>query len=81
STRCTLASLRPQLAAGRGGSLKRRDYLLVARVPRGSVAAVKVIGALLVGARLVSPAAAARLVSQSLKGCFWLAVLFATVST
>jgi zinc transport system permease protein len=45
------------------------------------VAAVKVIGAILVGALLVIPAAAARLLSQSLKGFFWCSVLIATVST
>lgn len=47
-----------------------------------TVAAVKVIGAILVGALLVIPAgAAARLVSQSLKGFFWASVLIATFST
>ena len=46
-----------------------------------TVAAVKVIGAILVGALLVIPAAAARLLSQSLKGFFWCSVLIATVST
>lgn len=45
------------------------------------MAAVKVIGAILVGALLVIPAAAARLLSQSLKGFFWVSVLIATVST
>ena len=38
-------------------------------------------GLLLVGALLVIPAAAARLLSQSLKGFFWISVLIATVST
>lgn len=46
-----------------------------------TVAAVKVIGAILVGALLVIPAAAARWLSQSLKGFFWCLVLIATVST
>ncbi|MGC3500686.1 metal ABC transporter permease, partial [Pseudomonas aeruginosa] len=46
-----------------------------------TVAAVIVIGANLVGALLVIRAAAARLVSQSLIGFFWLAVLIASVST
>ena len=45
------------------------------------LAAVKVIGAILVGALLVIPAAAARLLSQSLRGFFWISVLIATVST
>ncbi|MCD7048776.1 metal ABC transporter permease, partial [Pseudomonas petroselini] len=37
--------------------------------------------AILVGALLVIPAAAARLLSQSLKGFFWVSVVIATVST
>ena len=41
----------------------------------------KVIGAILVGALLVIPAAAARLLSQSLKGFFFISVLIATLST
>mgnify|MGYP002757976200 FL=1 len=39
------------------------------------------IGAILVGALLVIPAAAARMVSQSLKGFFFTSVLIATLST
>ncbi|MBA4266372.1 MAG: metal ABC transporter permease, partial [Comamonadaceae bacterium] len=46
-----------------------------------TVAAVKVIGAILVGALLVIPAAAARLLSHSMRSFFWLSVLFATAST
>ena len=79
--RIMLASFNPQLAAVRGVAVKSLDYLFVALVTLVTVAAVKVIGAILVGALLVIPAAAARLVSQSLKGFFWLAVLIATVST
>ena len=78
--RIMLASFNPQLAAVRGVAVKSLDYLFVALVTLVTVAAVKVIGAILVGALLVIPAAAARLVSQSLKGFFWLAVLIATVS-
>ncbi|CAL5242735.1 hypothetical protein PASLES2_14220 [Pseudomonas aeruginosa] len=79
--RIMLASFNPQLAAVRGVAVKSLDYLFVALVTLVTVAAVKVIGAILVGALLVIPAAAARLVSQSLKGFFWLVVLIATVST
>ncbi|EPM7288827.1 metal ABC transporter permease [Pseudomonas aeruginosa] len=79
--RIMLASFNPQLAAVRGVAVKSLDYLFVALVTLVTVAAVKVIGAILVGALLVIPAAAARLISQSLKGFFWLAVLIATVST
>ncbi len=79
--RIMLASFNPQLAAVRGVAVKPLDYLFVVLVTLVTVAAVKVIGAILVGALLVIPAAAARLVSQSLKGFFFLSVLIATSST
>ncbi|HKS15534.1 MAG TPA: metal ABC transporter permease [Pseudomonas sp.] len=79
--RIMLASFNPQLAAVRGVAVKTLDYLFVVLVTLVTVAAVKVIGAILVGALLVIPAAAARLVSQSLKGFFWISVLIATLST
>lgn len=76
-----LASFNPQLATVRGVRVKLLDYLFVALVTVVTVASVKVIGAILVGALLVIPAAAARLLSRSLRGFFWLSVLFATLST
>ncbi|MGG2396070.1 metal ABC transporter permease [Pseudomonas sp. SH1-B] len=79
--RFMLASFNPQLAAVRGVAVKPLDYLFVMLVALVTVAAVKVIGAILVGALLVIPAAAARLLSQSLKGFFWLSVLIATFCT
>ncbi|WP_448176592.1 metal ABC transporter permease [Pseudomonas putida] len=79
--RIMLASFNPQLAAVRGVAVKTLDYLFVVLVTLVTVAAVKVIGAILVGALLVIPAAAARLVSQSLKGFFFLSVLIATIGT
>ncbi|MQG93044.1 metal ABC transporter permease [Pseudomonas sp. MN1F] len=79
--RIMLASFNPQLAAVRGVAVKTLDYLFVVLVTLVTVASVKVIGAILVGALLVIPAAAARLVSQSLKGFFFVSVLIATLST
>lgn len=79
--RIMLASFTPQLAAVRGVAVKTLDYLFVVLVTLVTVASVKVIGAILVGALLVIPAAAARLVSQSLKGFFFLSVIIATLST
>ncbi|MDD2056507.1 metal ABC transporter permease [Pseudomonas sp. GD03860] len=79
--RIILASFNPQLAAVRGVAVKSLDYLFVVLVTLVTVAAVKVIGAILVGALLVIPAAAARLISQSLKVFFWASVLIATLST
>ena len=79
--RIILASFNPQLAAVRGVAVKTLDYLFVVLVTLVTVAAVKVIGAILVGALLVIPAAAARLISQSLRGFFWSSALIATLST
>ncbi|HEY1027645.1 MAG TPA: metal ABC transporter permease [Pseudomonas sp.] len=79
--RFMLASFNPQLARVRGVAVGPLDYLFVMLVALVTVAAVKVIGAILVGALLVIPAAAARLLSQSLKGFFWLSVLIATFCT
>lgn len=79
--RMMLASFNPQLAAVRGVRVKLLDYLFVVLVTIVTVASVKVIGAILVGALLVIPAAAARLLSQSLRAFFWLSVAIATVST
>lgn len=79
--RIMLASFNPQLAAVRGVAVKTLDYVFVVLVTLVTVASVKVIGAILVGALLVIPAAAARLVSQSLKGFFFLSVIIATLST
>lgn len=79
--RMMLASFNPQLAAVRGVRVKLLDYLFVVLVTIVTVASVKVIGAILVGALLVIPAAAARLLSQSLRGFFWLSVAIATAST
>ena len=79
--RIILASFNPQLAAVRGVAVKTLDYLFVVLVTLVTVASVKVIGAILVGALLVIPAAAARLVSQSLKGFFFVSVSIATLST
>jgi zinc transport system permease protein len=79
--RFMLASFNPQLASVRGVRVKLLDYLFVVLVTIVTVASVKVIGAILVGALLIIPAAAARLLSLSLRGFFWLSVLIATVST
>lgn len=79
--RLMLASFNPQLAAVRKVPVKAMDYLFVVLVTIVTVASVKVIGAILVGALLVIPAAAARLVSRSLRSFFWLSVAISTVGT
>lgn len=75
------ASFNPTLASVRGVPVKALDYLFVMLVTVVTVASVKIIGAILVGALLVIPAAAARTVSRSLKGFVALSVLFALVAT
>jgi len=79
--RLMLASFNPQLAAVRKVPVKFMDYLFVVMVTLVTVASVKVIGAILVGALLVIPAAAARMVARSLRGFFWLSMLIATLGT
>ena len=79
--RFMVASFNPTLAAVRGVPVKALDYLFVMLVTVVTVASVKIIGAILVGALLVIPAAAARTVSGSLKGFMALSVLFALVAT
>lgn len=76
-----LASFNPQLATVRKVPVKAMDYLFVALITIVTVASVKVIGAILVGALLVIPAACARMMSTSLRGFFWLSVIIATIST
>ncbi len=75
-----LASLDPALAGVRGVPVKALDYLFLVMVTVVTVASVKIIGAVLVGALLVIPAAAARVVASSLRGFFFLSVAFATVA-
>ncbi|MGL5496278.1 MAG: metal ABC transporter permease, partial [Aeromonas sobria] len=75
-----LASLAPELARSRGVSVRLYDYLFVLLIALMTVASVKVIGAILVGALLLIPATAARLVSRSGAQFFWLSVLFSTLS-
>src|SRR5690606_36182447 len=76
-----LSSFNAQLAAVRKVRTTLMDYLFVVLVTLVTVAAVKVIGAILVGALLVIPAATARILAQSMRGFFWLSIVIAIVST
>ncbi|TWA66485.1 zinc transport system permease protein [Azospirillum brasilense] len=78
--RLLLASFNPALARVRGVPVKGLDYLFIVLVTVVTVASVKIIGAILVGALLVIPAAAARVVASSLRGFFLLSVAFASVA-
>jgi zinc transport system permease protein len=79
--RFMLASFNPALAAVRGVPVKALDYVFVMLVTVVTVASVKIIGAILVGALLVIPAAATRTVATSLKGFVAASVVFALVAT
>ena len=75
-----LASFNPSLAQVRGVNAKLYDYVFVLMITIITVACLKIVGAVLVEALLIIPAAAARNVSRSIKGFFFYSVAFATVS-
>lgn len=75
-----LASFNPSLAQVRGVNAKLYDYVFVLMITVITVACLKIVGAVLVEALLIIPAAAARNVSRSIRGFFFYSVLFATVS-
>jgi len=76
-----LASFNPSLAAVRQVRVKTLDYLFILLVTVVTVASVKVIGAVLVGALLVIPAAAAKIISRSLNMFVTLSTVFALIAT
>jgi zinc transport system permease protein len=75
-----LASFNPALAQVRGIRVIAVEYLFVLLVTGVTVAAVKIIGAVLVEALLIVPAAAARNLSTSLRGFVGWSVLLCTTS-
>ncbi len=78
--RFLLASLNPSLAEARGVPVRALDYLFIIMIAVVTVASLKIVGAVLVEALLLIPAASARNVSRSLKGYVGFSVLFATLS-
>ncbi|MBF0372385.1 MAG: metal ABC transporter permease [Alphaproteobacteria bacterium] len=79
--RMLLASFNPQLAKVRGVQVAFLDYVFVVMVTVITVASVKIIGAMLVEALFLIPAAAARIWSGSMRGFFAITVAISTVST
>lgn len=75
-----LASFNPSLAQVRGVNATLYDYVFVLMITVITVACLKIVGAVLVEALLIIPAAAARNVSRSIQGFFFYSVVFATVS-
>jgi zinc transport system permease protein len=75
-----LASLNSSLAAVRGVRVKLLEYVFVVMIALLTVACVKIIGAVLVEALLLIPAAAARNLVTSVRGFILWSVGFSTVS-
>ena len=75
-----LASLNPSLAHVRGTNVQLLEYIFIVMITILTVACVKIIGAVLVEALLLIPAAAARNVNTSLRGFFFWSIVIATLS-
>lgn len=75
-----LASLNPSLAHVRGVKVHLLEYVFVLLVTVLTVACVKIIGAVLVEALLLIPAAAARNLNRSMRGFVLWSIVFSTAS-
>jgi len=75
-----LASLNPSLAHVRGINVQLLEYVFVLLVTVLTVACVKIVGAVLVEALLLIPAAAARNLNRSMRGFVWWSIVFSTIS-
>ncbi|MCL2844636.1 MAG: metal ABC transporter permease [Chitinivibrionia bacterium] len=78
--RTIMSGLNPVLAQVRGVPVVIYDYVFVVLIALITVASVKIVGAILVEALLIIPAAAARNISRSLKSFVAWSVVFATIS-
>lgn len=70
------ASFNPTLARTRGLNLTMNNYLFIIILALVVNLSIKAVGALLINAMLVVPAAAAANLSRNLRQMFWLTVLF-----
>lgn len=75
-----LASLNPSLAHVRGINVHLLEYVFVLLVTILTVACVKIVGAVLVEALLLIPAAAARNLNHSIRGFVAWSIIFSTAS-
>ncbi|PKF63321.1 metal ABC transporter permease [Psychromonas sp. psych-6C06] len=78
--RILLASISPDIARVRGHHTHFYDYLFVMMITLVTIAAVKIVGAVLVGALLLIPGATARLLTKNMGSFVLLSSLLATVS-
>ena len=74
SNALSLASFNPSLARSRGLSVRRDGYLFIALLAVTVNLAVGILGALLINALLVVPAAAAANIGRNMRQVFWLTV-------
>lgn len=75
-----LGSLNASLAQVRGVNVQAVEYVFIVLVTLITVACVKIIGAVLVEALLLIPAAAARNLCRTLRSFVWTTMLLATLS-
>jgi len=75
-----LSGLNPSLASVRQVPVIKYEYIFVILIALITVASVKIVGAVLVEALLIIPAAAARNISRSLKSFVIWSVLISTIS-
>jgi zinc transport system permease protein len=78
--RMLVASFNPQLAHVRGVNVGFLDYLFILMITVITVASVKIIGAMLVEALLLIPAAASRIVTRDIRSFFVVSIVVSTVS-
>jgi zinc transport system permease protein len=78
--RMLLASLNPSLASVRGVRVQLMEYVFVLMITLLTVACLKIVGAVLVEALLLIPAAAARNIVNSMRGFVIWSVIISTVS-
>jgi zinc transport system permease protein len=75
-----LASFNPNLAKVRGVKVQLVEYVFVLMITLLTVACLKIVGAVLVEALLLIPAAAARNLIRSMRGFVFLSMIISTVS-
>ena len=78
--RSLVASFDASLAHARGISVRLLDYVFMVLVTILTVASIKVVGAVLVEALLIIPAATARIISWSMKSFVLISVVLSTIS-
>jgi zinc transport system permease protein len=75
-----LASFNPNLAKVRGVKVQFVEYIFVLMITLLTVACLKIVGAVLVEALLLIPAAAARNLIRSMRGFVFLSMIISTIS-